>query len=224
MSYSSFNLNVILGIITSPNETFKHIRDNEEKYFVQSVGLLVIASLLSIFIMIPFVIMPLDDAYFEEVDNVSIPADNFDVLLFLIQGIVGGFVFAILLYFIGKKLGGNSNWKKVFSVFFHTYVPAMPMSVIIGGLVFLMWSSLTSIEPSLLLSPEDNDEQILNLLGPMLTYVGILALVAILFVVWIVIISVKAIKILNDFGTGKAFGLFILILILSSIVTSPLGM
>ena len=224
MSYSSINLNVILGIITSPNETFKHIRENEEKYFVQSVGLLIVASLLSIFIMIPFVIMPLDDAYFEEVDNVSIPADNFDVLLFLVQGIVGGFVFAILLYFIGKKLGGNSNWKKVFSVFFHTYVPAIPTSIIIGGLVFLMWSSLTSIEPSLLLSPEDNDEQILHLLGPMLTYVGILALVGIFFVVWIVIISVKAIKVLNDFGTGKAFGLFILILILSSIVTSPLGM
>ena len=224
MSYSSLNLNVILGIITSPNETFKHIRDNEEKYFVQSIGLLVVASLLALFIMIPFVLMPLDDAYFEKVDNVSIPADSFDVLLFLSQGIVGGFVFAILLYFIGKKLGGNSNWKKVFSVFFHTYVPAIPMSVVIGGLVFLMWSSLTSIEPSLLLSPEDNDEQILTLLGPMLTYVGILALVGILFVVWIVVISVKAIKVLNDFGTGKAFGLFILILILSSIVTSPLGM
>ena len=113
--------------------------------------------------------MPLDDAYFEEVDNVSLPTDNFDILLFLVQGIVGGFVFAILLYFIGKKLGGNSNWKKVFSVFFHTYVPAIPMTLVIGGLVFLMWSSFTSIEPLLLLSLEENAEQILDLLGPMLT-------------------------------------------------------
>ena len=224
MSYSSFDLNVILGIITSPNETFKHIRDNEEKYFPQSIGLFVVASFLSIFIMIPFVIMPLDEAYFDEVNDISIPADNFDIVLFLIQDIVTGFVFAILLYFIGKKLGGNSSWKKVFSVFFHTYVPAIPMTLIIGGLVFLMWSALTSIEPSFILSPEENEEQILSLLGPLLIYVGILALAAIFFLVWIVIISVKAIKILNGFSTGKTFGLFILIWILSFIVTSPLSM
>ena len=98
------------------------------------------------------------------------------------------------------------------------------MTLVIAMLVFLMWSSLTSIDPSLLLNPEENEEQVLSLLGPMLAYGGLVALTAILFLIWIFIISVKAIKTLNGFGTGKAFGLLVLVIVLAGIVTSPLGM
>ena len=173
--------------------------------------------------MLPFVLMPLDTAYFEEVDDFSIPTDNVDVVLVVAQGLLSGFVSAILLYFIGKKLGGNTSWKKVFSVIFHTYVPAIPMTLIIAVLVFLMWSSLTSIDSTSLLDPEGNEEEILSLLGPTLAYVGLLALVAIGFLVWIFIISIKAVKTLNGFSTGKAFGLLILVLIITGIVTTPFG-
>ena len=208
----------------SPNSTFVQLRDNDVKYFVQSIGILLASSCLSALIIFPFIMMPLDGAYYDEIDEMVIPADEIDIVLFVSQGILSGIVSAILLYFIGKKLDGNTVWKKVFTVFFHTYVPTIPMTLVVAMLVFLMWSSLTSIDPSLLLTLEENEEQVLSLLGPMLGYAGLVALVAILFLIWIFIISVKAIKVLNGFGTGKAFGLLVLVLILASIVTSPLGM
>jgi hypothetical protein len=51
-----------------------------------------------------------------------------------------------------------------------------------------------------------------------------LAIVAIGFVAWVLVVSVKAVKTLNGFGTAKAFGLIILVMIISSIITTPLGM
>ena len=208
----------------SPNTAFAQLRDNDVKYFIQSIGILLLSSCLGALIALPFIMMPLDGAYYDEIDEMIIPADGIDIVLVVSQGILSGIVSAVLLYFIGKKLGGNTAWKKVFTVFFHTYVPTIPMTLVVAMLVFLMWSSLTSIDPSLLLTPEENEEQVLSLLGPMLAYAGLVALTAILFLIWIFIISVKAIKTLNGFGTGKAFGLLVLVLILAGIVTSPLGM
>ena len=119
------------------------------------------------------------------------------------------------LYYIGKKFGGNKNWKKVFSVFFHIYVPVIPMMVVMSVLVFFMWSSLAEIDPSYLMSPEIDEEEALFVIGPILGYVGLVT-AAIAFMVWIIVISVKAIKIVDGFETGKAFGLLILVMIISS--------
>lgn len=134
----SFDLNVILRVITSPNSAFAQIRDNEEKYFVQSIGILIVSSVLSAFVIFPFVMIPLSDVYFEGVDDVDLPTEGADMVWAMAVGFLKGIVSFVTLYFIGKKLGGNTNWKKVFSVIFHTYVPVIPMMIILSMLVFLM--------------------------------------------------------------------------------------
>ena len=225
---SSFDLNIILRVITAPNSAFAQIRDNEERYFASSIGVFLFASVIGLLVMAPFVMMPLNDAYyetFEENDvDVDIPADWTHSILFVGISIISGIISNVLFYFIGKKLGGNTNWKKVFSVLFYTYVPVIPMMMIMSVLVFLMWSSITAIDPSYLMTPNADAEEIFSLIGPALGYVGLMAIVAIGFVVWVFVISVKAIKTLNGFGTAKAFGLIILVIIISSIITTPLGM
>jgi len=218
-----FDLNVILRVITAPNSAFVQIRDNEEKYFAQSIGLLIFTSILGALMLVPFIMIPLDDVYFEGVDDANFPTDNTDVILFVGINILSGFVYIVLFYFIGKKIGGNTNWKKVFSVIFHTHVPLIPMSVILSILVFLMMDSIASIDSSLLMELDEDEEQILSLIGPMLGYVGLFVIAAIAFVVWIFVVSVKAVKTVNGFGTAKAFGLIILVMIISSIVTAPFG-
>ena len=218
-----FDPNIILRVITAPNSAFAHIRDNEEKYFAQSIGLLIFTSILGALMLIPFIMIPLDEAYFEGVDDANFPTDNTDVSLFVGINILSGFISAVLFYFIGKKIGGNTNWKKVSSVIFHTYVPLIPMSVILSILLFLMMDSITSIDSSLFIELEEDEEQILSLIGPMLGYVGLFVIVAIVFVVWIFVVSVKAVKTVNGFATAKAFGLIILVMIISSIVTAPFG-
>ncbi|MDH3856296.1 MAG: hypothetical protein OES27_09285, partial [Nitrosopumilus sp.] len=99
----------------------------------------------------------------------------------------------------------------------------IPMSVVLSILLFLMMDSIASIDSSLFIELDEDKEQILSLIGPMLGYVGLFVIVAIAFVVWIFVVSVKAVKTVNGFGTAKAFGLIILVMIISSIVTAPFG-
>ena len=220
---SSFDLNIILRIITSPNSAFAQIRDNEEKYFVQSIGIFVLASVLSVLILLPFDMVPLDDAYFEGIDGATFPSDELDPILFVAISLLSVFISTVLLYFIGKKIGGNTNWKKVFSVFFHAHVPTIPMSVVLSILIFLMMDSLASIDPSSIMESDIDEERVLSMMGPVLAYAGLLVIVAIAFVVWIFVVSVKAVKTVNGFGTAKAFGLIILVMIISSVITAPFG-
>ncbi len=224
---SSFDLGLILRVITSPNSAFSQIRDNHEKYFVQSIGLLIFSSVLGILIVLPFVTMPLDDAYFENIDNTgnmnSIPSGETDVIWSVGLSILNGFISAVLFYFIGKKLGGDANWKKVFSVIFHTNVVAIPMIIILSILIFFMWDSLTLIEPTYIFEPDVNAEEIWSTLVPLLGYVALLAIVGIGFFVWLIVILVKAVKIVHGFETGKAFGLVVLVMIITTIVAIPLS-
>jgi len=224
---SSFDLGLILRVITSPNSAFSQIRDNHEKYFVQSIGLLIFSSVLGILIVLPFVTMPLDDAYFESIDNTenmnSLPSGETDVIWSVGLSILNGFISAVLFYFIGKKLGGDANWKKVFSVIFHTNVVAIPMIIILSILIFFMWDSLTLIEPTFIFEPDVNNEEIWSTLVPLLGYVALLAIVGIGFFVWLIVILVKAVKIVHGFETGKAFGLVVLVMIITTIVAIPLG-
>ena len=216
-----FDLNVMLRVITSPNSAFAQIKENEERYLVQSVGLLIASSILGALVILPFVMIPLDEAYFEGADDLSLPIDNADVVLAAFAGILKGIVSFAIIYFVGKKLDGNKNWKKVLAVIFHTYVPAIPVSIILTVLMFLMWTSLAEIEPSYLISPDADEKQIFSVIGPMLSYVVILVVLGIAFLVWIIVISVKAIKIVNGFGTAKAFGLLVLAMIITSVISIP---
>ncbi len=219
-----FDLNVILRVITSPNSAFAEIRDNEEKYFVQSIGILIAVSFLTILVIVPFLVIPFDDVYLEEFDNFLFGIDNVDIVLSVISSIITGFVSAALSYFIGKKIGGNKNWKKVFSVVLHTNVIVFPMMLIFSLLVFLMLGSLVSLDIPSLVDEDLSEQEALTAVGPMLGYVGLIVVTAIVFVIWIIVVSVKALKVVNDFETGKAFGLLILVMILSSIATIPLGL
>ena len=225
MSY--LDSNAILGVINSPNTTFAKIRDNDEKYFASSVAIFLVASIVGLLVMVPFVMMPLDATYYEVFEenqiDVDIPVGWSDAFLFVGVNIVIGIISNGLFYFIGKKLGGNKSWKKVFSVLFYAYVPTIPMMLVFSVLVYIMWGSLTGIDPFYLMAPGSDEEEIFSLIAPVLSYVGLMILVAIIFVVWIFIITIKAVKTVNGFGTAKSFGLILLVMIITSIITVPLG-
>ncbi len=221
---SQFDPGMILRVIISPNSAFTQIRDNEERYFAQSIALLIISSILSGLAVLPFVMMPLDDAYFdfEGAENMdAFPLDDGAVGLSMISTALGGVVSAVLYYFIGKKLEGNTNWKKVFSVIFHIHAIVIPITIVMAILLFLMWGSLTSIEPSILLDPNLDEEEVFSLMGSFIGYVMLLAFFGIGFAVWALIVSIKAVKTVHGFGTGKAFGLIILVGIITSFVNIP---
>lgn len=215
-----FDLGVILRVITSPNSAFEEIRDNDQKYFTQSIVLLALTSVLSALVILPFVLIPISDEYFgDDVGSNDLPTENIHLILSVIVGFLKGVVTFVSVYFIGKKLGGNKDWKKVFTVIFHTYVPAIPMMLIISLFVFLMWDSLAEINPTHFMSDDLDEEQIFDVFAPLALYGSLVGVFAIAFLVWIIVISVKAIKVVNGFETGKAFGLLILVMIITSIVS-----
>ena len=224
---SSFDFDVILRVITSPTSAFVQVRDYEERYFTQSIALLVISSILSGVAVLPFVIMPLDEAYFEfegsEELETTFPMEDSAVPLTIGSGILTGFVSAILYYFIGKKLDGNTNWKKVFAVVFHVHALVILITIIMTILLFLMWGSFTSIEPSVILDPTLDEEDVFLLLGSFIGYVLLLVVLGIGFVIWGLIVSIKAIKTVHGFGTGKSFGLILLVGLITSLVSIPFG-
>ena len=216
----SFDLGVILRVITSPTSAFEEIRDNDQKYFAQSIVLLALTSVLSALVILPFVMIPISDEYFgDDVGNNDLPTENIHLMLSVMVGFLKGIVTFVSVYFIGKKLGGNKDWKKVFTVIFHTYVPAIPMMIIISLFVFLMWNSLAEINPTHFMSEDMDEEQIFTVFAPLTLYGALVGIFAIAFLVWIIVISVKAIKVVNGFETGKAFGLLILVMIIASIVS-----
>ena len=99
-------------------------------------------------------------------------AMNLDIAIFVVSDTVIGFAFAALLYFIGKKLGGNKDWKKIFSVIFHAYIHTVPFLVVISILLFLMLNSVSGIDPSFFQTSDENDVRLFSVAAPVLGYIG----------------------------------------------------
>ena len=170
--------------------------------------------------------MPLDEDYFEfegsEIES-TFPLADSAVGLSIGSSLLSGFVSAMLYYFIGKSLDGNKNWKKVFSVIFHIEAVAIPITIIMAILVFLMWGSFTSIDSSVLLDPNLDEEDVFSLLGSFIGYVMLVAIIGIGFAIWGLIVTIKAVKTVHGFGTAKAFGFIILVAIIASFANIPFG-
>lgn len=84
-------------------------------------------------------------------------------------------------YLLGRAFGGNKSWRKVFTVIFYMEIVGIPVAAV---------SSLSSLQsPSLQ---------------------GVAFGLVIVVLVWAIIVNVKAVKVLNGFGTAKAFGILVL--------------
>ena len=97
------------------------------------------------------------------------------------------------IYLVGRAFGGNKSWRKALTVLFYTVIVWIPTAAV------QTMSSLQS--PSLQ------------------AVVGTAALAAL---AWAVILSVKAVKVLNGFGTAKAFGILVLSCIIQLVWIVPI--
>lgn len=207
-------LGVALRVMTAPNSAFAQIRDNDGRYFAWSVGVFVLGSLLG-----SILFAPLDPAS-EEWEG---------AVLFAGVNLLTGMIFPAVIYLVGRRFGGNESWRKVFSVIFYTYVLIFPafvafvvLTLLAGG--FSMWALLAEMgQPDFFESPEAVDRA-RTLMDVVLGYVGLLGIGAFAFAAWVVVVSVKAVKAVNGFGTAKAFGLIVLALAVSAVAAMPFGM
>ena len=160
-------------VIMHPNSAFATLRDNDRRYFPMSVAVLLLSSIQ----YASFVSLTPAMTAQEQVMRV---AAGFGLT------VLGFATTAGIIYLIGRVLGGNKSWRKVFTAIFYT------------GIIWVPASAFASLLPSLL---------------PVLPSAGLHAMVgAAVFSlgVWVVIVHVKLIKVLNGFGTAKAFGILVL--------------
>ena len=120
--------------------------------------------------MLPFIMIPFEEAFFVENINIPQPENEIDMLMVAMSSIISGTLSTILFYFIGKKLGGNDDWKKIFSVMFHTHVPTIPMMMSLSIPLFLMMDSLASLDRDVLIMTEFEEGIELAIFGPLILY------------------------------------------------------
>ena len=147
-------------VVIRPNQAFATLRDNDHRYFMPSIAVMLLASVAY---------AGLGSA------SHAIAAADFGLT---ILGIVAS---AGAIYLIGKALGGNKSWRKAFTVIFYMEAIGIPL-VAASALSFLLPFSLQGAYHAIMIA----------------------------VLIWAVIIGIKAIKVLNGFGTAKAFGILIL--------------
>ena len=170
---------VMLRVIVAPNSAFVEIRDNADRYFLWSLGIVVFLGIL-LTVIDPWEPPP---EY-----QLNIIATNISV------GILGSFVSAAVIYLLGRLLGGNKNWKQVFSAIFYTGIIAIP--ILVSSMLVGQTASSASAFSGLLLW--------MVFLVPA--------------IVWMAIVMVKAVKVVNGFGTAKAFGLTVLAAVITAAI------
>ena len=187
-SHMPSGLGIILRVIVAPNSAFAEIRDNAARYFPWSLGIVVFVGILSTIMEDPWALL------FDVFEYTSgIAAGIAAVIAAVIAvNIATFFAFTAVIYLIGRLLGGNRNWKQVFSVISYAEIIWIPI------IVTYMWVGEISL----------------------IAFWSRMAwtVVMIPLIVWGAVVAVKAIKVVNGFGTAKAFGLVVLAVVIILVV------
>ena len=158
--------------------------DNADRYFPWSLGIVVFVGILSTIMEDPWALL------FDVFEYTSGIAAGLAAVIAV--NIATFFAFTAVIYLIGRLLGGNRNWKQVFSVISYAEIIWIPI------IVTYMWVGEIS----------------LIAFGSRVVW----TVVMIPLIVWGVVVAVKAVKVVNGFGTAKAFGLVVLAVVIILVV------
>ena len=192
-------LAMVFQVARCPNATFAALRDNDHRYFQSSIVVLLLTSIayVGLDLSTPELAgQPTLDAptsvrvwYAAFVGYIFTGQLTLDAPTSFGLTILGAAAGAGTIYLVGRAFGGNKSWRKALTVLFYTGIVWIPAAAV---------QPMTSIQfPGLQ------------------AVVGAVALAAL---AWAVILSVKAVKVLNGFGTAKASGILVLSCIIYLVV------
>ena len=181
----------VISVMTRPNQVFREITNHDQSYFIFGIVIFALAS----FFFVGFI---------DEESVASLPVNEGGFVLdawYQIQSfgesVLWNVLSVALIFYLGAKFGGNNNFKKVFSVITFALIP-----MLIGGMIMHVFALYPQLMETISGIDKESPE-FAGLFWPLyFTYMP--------FVLWSVILSVKAIKIVDGFGTAKAFGLLVL--------------
>ncbi len=183
--------------MTSPNATFARLCNDPDAYLGQSIVVFLVASILGAVIAVPYEII------YENTGELGWTPFLANMASVLASGVVS----TLVVHLAGRRLGGSQNWKQTFVTLFHVHVLLVVAAVAVGAI----WVAVP---------PSDLQHSVLTLqqdIGLALAYYAVVVAVS----AWIIVLSVKAIKVVHAFGTAKAFGLLVLSVVAAYAVILP---
>ena len=182
-------LNMILRVMIRPNSAFTEIRDNDQRYFAWSVGIYVGVVLLTVYVVL----------------NYTFSEYGEDKVLSTVVAISSDIIFLALIYLFRRVFSGNASWRKFFSTVFYSHVFVIPMFVLMG----LIHLTVGFIELNPLGIDEITSEEFHNVFSFGIASFMVHIAIPVAFTVWEIVLLVKAVKIVNGFGTAQALVLIV---------------
>lgn len=208
----------MLQVVTSPSRAFARIGGD---HLYQAAAVLAVSSAAGVLPFLPLVSGPLPIEYSEDFEAMGLPRDASGAAMQAVIGIAAGLISSALFYVAGAAVGGSRDWRRVFAVMLHVNVPVAIVSVALAGPAFLMAGELAALDADSLEGA--SDEEMLEAAGPLLAYVALMLAIGGGAAVWLVVLSVKAVRAVHGFGVLKSFGLVVLVGIATALATYPLG-
>ena len=206
----------VIGTVRRPNSTFRAISHDPGGYLASSVVMFAIVCLAS-------VLQP-TTAWLEPngiINNFSNGAWPYAISL--VNPVMLNFLIIAMIFWIGGRYGENRRFKEMFPVLSYGLIPMVFLAAASPGIHLLdiqvyMHDGSYLGGGSLDQDPDLSPSFALDFagrLGIMLIQTAFMAF----FMVWVLVLFVKAMKILHGFGTGKAVG----VVALAAATTYALG-
>ena len=198
-------IEAVASTLFRPNSTFRQITYNSSKYVVASIIILALSSFFFI-------------GYSEDELNPELAVNELGFVLdfqhqaaYFGLSVMLNMATIVTIFYIGKRLGGSCNFSSVFSVLLYATIPVLVGGILVHLFVFYppLLEGVTGIDAQ--------SDEFPALIWP-------LYIIFLMFGVWSFVLSIKALKIVNGFGTAKSFGLIILATIIISIVDMGIGL
>ncbi|KXA88913.1 hypothetical protein AKJ62_04165, partial [candidate division MSBL1 archaeon SCGC-AAA259D14] len=192
---------ILKDVVRHPSDAFRKIGENGRKYLPGALTIFVFTFLFSYFLF---------------------------PILFLFRGILmGGFtilLYIVLIYLIGKVLGGEAEFAGLVSAMGYAYIPSVFMSFLFRIGLRINIETIREVFALQDLPREQIAERAIPLLKDLITPFNVfLAIAALLLGIWGLILTVLACRETHRFETGKAIGTIILTMFAAGAVTSLLG-
>jgi len=196
---------ILKEILFSPEKAFSEIGSNGKKYF--PIAFII---LLGTAVSTPFLGYLLEASNFQYYVEEELPLDFTSTFFEIEFGFFFGLGFAALVYFFGKKLGGQGTFKGVFSSICYSTLPI----VILEGLMAITMA---------LLVYESGSEAFLDSNSFLIFSTLSMAFMTIMFasVIWGIILSVIAVMKSHQLRFGKSIGVLILAAIVILVIALP---
>ena len=182
-----FDIWTICRVMTSPNAAFARLSGNADAYLVQSAAVFLVSSVLAAIVIIPYGVA---FGYDGESDWGLSLSHSASIL-------VGGAIMPLVVHLAGRWWGGSPHWKQTFVTLFHANVILVVAVVPVAALV-------------LVASVESDTQYDVSALQYDVPYAYAYYSIVVAISAWILVVTVKATKVVHSFGTAKAFVVIVL--------------